>query len=556
MKTQVVAVVGALLGATSTAVWGQGDTAQCDIKTSHFAVTRAVLYIQNASAEQDSVKRKQALDGAHRSLVEAIRGGGDIDPSIWYFLGIYYAMEGDGFGADSAFDKVEAALPGCKSDIEGYRQNVWARVVNVGIEGLREGNSDKAKIHFRLGNELYLGDPTASFYLGTVYATEDNADSALHYYKQSGQISRGDTANAEIHEKSVQNVARIYQVLEQHDSAAAWFREYRKIRPDDPEGLTGHASSLLATGDTTGAVALYDSILARADGMDPLDLFRVGVALFRTNRADRAAAAFEAGLKRNPHYRNGLFNLTNAYFQMAQSAQEAANRYTEQAQNAQRRNNRDSVRVYSDMAKSAQDSLRAYARRMVQGGRRLWDVDPQNGQVIRLVAAGYQLLARDDSTDLWLKRANELTWEVEVQTARPTSGGYEVQGTIRASEPPALQATRDSLTRDSTRLENIKQSLQTGRDATTGTAIPANQRSLLQQRQTTLTRRVNELRTRLERLNVPVKVPAITFEFLDDEGKVVATETIAAQDIEPNGVKEFQLTPTVQGIVAWRYRVS
>lgn len=523
---QVVAVVGALLGATSTAVWGQGDTALCDIKTSHFAVTRAVLYIQNASAELDSVKRQQALDGAHRSLVEAIRGGGDIDPSIWYFLGIYYAMEGDGFGADSAFDKVEAALPGCKSDIEQYRQNVWARVANVGIEALREGNNDKAKTHFRLGNELYMGDPTASFYLGTVFATEDNADSALHYYKQSGQISRGDTANAEIHEKSVQNVARIYQVLEQHDSAAVWFREYRKIRPEDPEGLTGHASSLLAAGDTAGAVALYDSILGQADGMDPLDLFRIGVALFRTDRADRAAQAFEAGLKRNPHYRNGLFNLTNAYFQLAQAAQE----------------------------RNQQQAVREYARKMLDAGRRLIGVDPRNGPVIRLMAAGYQLLARDDSTSLWLKRANDLTWEVEVLVAREAASGYEVQGTISAIPPHALQAVRDSLVRDSTRLENTKQSLQTGRDPTTGTAIPANQRSLLQQRQTTLTRRVNELRARLQRLRTPVKVPAITFEFLDAEGKVVATETIPAQDIEPNGTRQFQLTPTGEGIVAWRYQ--
>ena len=47
----------------------------CDLKTSHFAVSRAVLYIQNASSAQDSAKKQQALDGAHRSLIEALEQG-------------------------------------------------------------------------------------------------------------------------------------------------------------------------------------------------------------------------------------------------------------------------------------------------------------------------------------------------------------------------------------------------------------------------------------------------------------------------------------------------
>lgn len=529
MRTRVIlAVVGTLLGGLSTAAWAQGDTALCDIKTSHNAVTRAVLYIQNASNEPDSVKRMQALDGAHRSLTEAITTAGEVDPNIWYFLGIYYAMKGDGFGADSAFDKVERVLPGCTNDIAQYRQNVWAQVVNKGIEGLREDDYEKARTYFRLGNELYLGDPTAAFYLGTVFATEDNADSALHYYKVAAQIAQGDTANAEIREKSVQNVARIYQVLEEHDSAAVWFRDYRTIRPDDPEGLTGHASSLLASGDTAAAVALYDSILVQADGMEPLELFRVGVALFRTNRADRAAAAFEAGLKRNPYYRNGLFNLTNAYFQLAQSAQEG----------------------------NQQAAAREHARKMVDTGRRLLGVDPRNGQVIRLMAAAYQLLARDDSTGIWLKRANDLTWEVEVQLAREAAGGYEVQGTIKPIVPTRIHALRDSIARDSTRLEQVQQIIQTGTDPQTGRAIPASQKTQLTRREATLTRRLAGLRRELETLQAPVNIPAITFEFLNSRGEVVATESVAAQSVAPNTPKEFQITATGEGIVAWRYKAG
>ncbi len=461
-KQATLAAVGALvLGLVPTA-WGQGEAGQCDIKTTHFAVTRAVLYIQNATGTEDTLKRREALEGARRSLTEAIQGGLAGDPSAWYFMGIYYALTGDGEGADSAFDKTEAAMPSCKEDISQYRQIVWARVANQGIEGMRNNDYERAKERFRLANELYQGDPTASFYLGTIFATEDNADSALHYYKLAARIGAGDTAHAEIHEKSVQNVARIYEVLEQWDSAATWFAEYRKVRPDDPEGLTGHARSLLAAGDTTDAIQLYDSILAQADMIDPLDLFRVGVSLFRTDNAGLAAKAFELGLQRNPYYRNGLFNLVNAYFQLAQDAQ----------------------------GKQLPDSVRVYAFRMLPAAHRLRGVDPQNQQVVRLIAAAHQLLGNDDSTDVWLRRANQMTFQVEVQVGREAAGGYEVVGTI------------------------------------------------------------SNLRSQA------TNVPAIIFEFLNSEGQVVASETISAQTIEPNGIKQFQLTPSGEGIVAWRYKTG
>lgn len=462
MSESLTAAV-ALLWWIAPLAWAQGEAGQCDIKTTHFAVTRAVLYIQNATGTEDTLKRREALEGARRSLTEALQQPAMAnEPSVWYFMGIYYALSGDGEGADSAFDKTEAAMPGCKEDISQYRQLVWARVANQGIEGMRNNDYERAKNRFRLANELYSGDPTASFYLATIFATEDNADSALHYYKLAARVAAGDTAQKEIHEKSVQNVARIYEVLEQWDSAATWFAEYRKIRPDDPEGLTGHARSLLAAGDTAAAVRLYQDVLAQAENMDPMDLFRVGVSLFRTDNAGLAAEAFEAGLKRNPYYRNGLFNLANSYFQLAQDAQ----------------------------GKQLADSVRIYASKMLPVAHKLREVDPQNQQVVRLIAAAHQLLGREDSTDIWLRRANQMTYQIEVQVGRESSGGYELVGTI------------------------------------------SNLRS--------------------QATNVPV----ITFEFLNAQGQVVATETISAQTIEPNGVKRFQLTPSGEGIVAWRYKIG
>ncbi len=487
---------------------------QCDLKTSHFAVSRAVLYIQNASTAQDTTKRQQALDGAHRSLIEALEQGQEQNPAVWYFLGAYYAMEADAAGADTAFDRVEALMPTCEKDVEQYRYMAWAGATNQGIDAMRENNYDKAREYFGLANRVYNKKPTALFYLGTLFATEDNADSALHYFKASARAAEGDTAETEIHEKSTQNVARIYQVLEKWDSAQVYYRAYLELRPDDLEGQTSLANAYMASGDTASAVNIYDALLAKADGMDPLDVFRIGVSLFRADHADRAAAAFEAGLKRSPYYRNGLFNLTNAYFSLAQATQNP-------------------------------DSVKYWAGKMLPVTQRLVQIDPLNRGVLRLLAAAHQFVGNGDSTDVVLKKVNEMKFEVDVQVSRATSTGYEVQGTITALKPPAAQTLQDSITRDSTQLETLKH-----------TTVPAAQRAQLQRRQATLQARMDRLHGALLKVSGLVNVPAISFEFLGADGNVVASETVAAQAIEPNGVKQFQLTPTAPGIVAWRYKAG
>jgi len=512
-------LVGAATGASAQQK-GKGAPPQqpvneCDLKTSHFAISRAVLYIQNATSSQDSTKRQQSLEGAHRSLTEALEQGQAQNPAAWYFLGVYYAYEGDAAGADSAFDKVESMMPSCEKDVDQYRYMAWAGATNQGIDAMRQNNYDKAKAAFALANQVYTKKPTALFYLATLFATEDNADSALHYFKIAAHAAEGDTSENEVHEKSTQNVARIYQVLEKWDSAQTYFKAYLALHPADSlESMRNLADCYSSSGDTVSALKIDYQLLAAADAMDPQDVFRLGVALFRLDRADSASAAFDKGLKRNPYYRNGLFNLTNAYFSLAQATQKA-------------------------------DSIRFWAQRMLPVAQRLAQVDPLNRGVLRLVAAAHQFVGNGDSTDAVLKRVNQMTFEVDVQTARATNGGYEVQGTVAALKAPAAQAIQDTITRDSTRLETLKQ-----------TRVPAAQRAQAQANQTRLQNGINRLRSKLQGMNGPVNVPAIGFQFLDKDGNVVATETVPTQSIPQSQSKQFQLTATGQGIAAWRYQAS
>ena len=58
------------------------------------------------------------------------------------------------------------------------------------------------------------------------------------------------------------------------------------------------------------------------------------------------------------------------------------------------------------------------------------------------------------------------------------------------------------------------------------------------------------------RTSEAVTVPALTFEFLDESGKVVQTLTVDQQTLDPDGVVPFALNPVGEGIAAWRYKVG
>jgi tetratricopeptide (TPR) repeat protein len=550
-----VLLLGGVAAPASAQDKGAQQTApECDLKTSHFAVSRAVLYIQNALSSQDTTKKQQSLEGAHRSLLEALDQGQAQNPAVWHYLGIYHALKldnditavdqadsvadstkadslrqvlvGDVDAADSSFDKVETMMPGCQKEDDQFRYMAWAKVANQGIAAMRKSDYDQAKKYFATANKVYAKDPTTYFYTGTLFASDNNADSAVAYFKQAAQIADGDTSYTEIHEKSVENVAQIYKVLEQWDSAATWFRTYQQVKPADRGALVDLESVYLsaaqaakdagdsakAKGYIAQAVPLHDSIMSNADSLTPSNLFTMGVNEFKGDLPGQAAQAFQAGLKQDPYYRNGLFNLTNAYFQQAQEKP---------------------------------DSAKFYATKMLPSAQRLRAVDPMNRQVLRLIAAAFQVLGQNDSTDAVLKDVSKMTFEVDVQGGRITNGGYEVQGTVMALTPPEVQAIQDTIRNDSTQIEVLKQ-----------TKVPAAQREQLLRKQRRLEATVTRLQAKLQKANGPVSVPAITFEFLDKTGNVVTTQNVAAQTINPGASSQFDLTATGDGIVAWRYKAG
>ena len=372
----------------------------CELDMGHFLVKNATTYMQAATEEVDPGKREQLMTDAYRNLAEAISTDQAENPSVWYFLGRYYVMANDGVGADSAFAHVEQTVPECQEDITYYRQSTWVKAVNRGIDSLREGAYEGAKWEFRNAAGAWDGSNVPFFYMASVFGDEGEMDSALYYFKKVTDIGIADTSHLDNYETAVENVAVLYQMLEEWDSTVVWYRKVRELDPGNTDALFGIAEAYTFMGDNENAIMIYDSVLANPAAMSDLDLFNAGVKLFNVDDFDRAVRAFEAGLAKNPNHRDALYNVANTYLAIA-----------------------------NDQSRPQADRDEAL-RNMDRVTHKLLEIDPQNRLVYRILAAAHTMQGMDDSTAVVMDAIDALDFEVTVDLSRPESGSYLLAGRV------------------------------------------------------------------------------------------------------------------------------
>ncbi len=457
----VVAGVAASLLLSAAPAAAQWRSPECDLKgAGHFLVNSGVVYLQGASDERDPAKRDRLLADAQRNLLEAIDRGEDDNPAVWYYLGRYYVLDSDALGADSAFDRAEEMQPECVEDIGLHRRIMWVPLINSAIDSLQAGAFEGAKPALYGANAIFDEDIIGFYYLGRIYGSEGEMDSAVVYFKKVAAMGTEDMEREENYNIAVFNLGLIYGILEEWDSSAVWYERYREIDPDDIEALVGLAQAYGNIGDER-APALYDSVLAQAEGMEAMELFKTGESLFMSENYRLSARAFELGLEKNRYYRPALYNLTNSYLAICQDTTQS------------------------------EEAVHEAAGYMEAAARRLVEVDPQSYDAASLLAASYQLQHKDDSTLAVLERMEVQTWTVELDLQQQIPGGFSVQG----------------------RIMNLKE------DEETETA-------------------------------------PLTFEFIDGEGNVLATETVEGRTLSPSEETEFETVAEGEGIIAVRYHVS
>jgi tetratricopeptide (TPR) repeat protein len=422
-------------GVAQSRVWAGP---KCDISPGHFLVNSGRLYLKTATETRFDDQREKELRDANRVLMQALTTGNqEKNPAAWYFLGRYYILREDPTGADSAFSRAEQLKPECKEDIAFWRRMLWVPMLNAGVAAWQANNVDSAVAAFRRANALNQTEPQGFKYLASLMFNAGQQDSAIHYFRRTADIAATDPKFAQDRKDALFNMARIQHSMQRWPEAEATYREYLTLYPNDAEVLASLGSVQLQRGQRDSALVIYRRIIARGDSVGSIPLFRAGVEIYQSAppepdtaaaattcrseaRANRlppartrvrcdsvsaamvrehaalakgtyqlAAQAFETGLKMNPHYRDGLFNLVNTYLTLNDST-----------------------------------AMLATAQRLVA-------VDPLNRMSLRLLAFSHQRLGRVDSTLHYLRQADSLlVADVTVSVFEPDDQGAELKGLV------------------------------------------------------------------------------------------------------------------------------
>lgn len=471
---------------------------KCDLKPGHHLVNSGVLYLTHATDTRFEDQRQKDLRDANRVLTQAITANGqDKNPAAWYYLGRYYILQQDMTGADTAFSRALALKPDCQEDVDGWRRVMWVPMLNAGIAAWQANNTDSAIKAFRAANAINQVDPQGFKYMASLMYQAGQQDSAIIYFRRTAEIASKDPKYAQDRKDALYNLGRIQHSMQRYPDAEATYREYLTIYPNDAEILASLGSVFMQTGKRDSAFSIYRQIIARADSVGALPLFRAGVEIFQgaPPEPDTAAAAttcrtearavrpaltvarirvrcdsvktrmmvdhnnvardayrlssqaFEAGVRLNPFYRDALFNLVNTYL------------------------------VLNDSAK------------MLPVAQKLVTVDPMNRQSLRLLAFSHQRMGNVDSTLAYLRMADStLVADVSITQFEPDSAGVQLKGVVQNLRPAATPPLQ------------------------------------------------------------------LEFQFLNTKGDVVVTQTVDIATIAPQQNQAFEVRATGPGIAAWRYR--
>jgi tetratricopeptide (TPR) repeat protein len=468
---------------------------KCELRPGHYLVNSAVLYLKSAVETKFPDQKDKDLRDVSRVLGQALGSGGQLkNPAAWYYLGRYFVEIKDAAGADSAFAKAAALAPACAQDINLWRRQLWAPVMNAGIAAWQGGNTDSAIASFRRANQIYTGEPAGFAYLGALFGNTNQPDSAAKYLALAVAAAQ-DPKYAKDKKDAMFNLARVYHGAQRWDAAAQAYKDYLAAYPDDVQATAGLASVYVATGKRDEAIALYAQMLQHADLADASDLFRAGQRILNgltppdtaaqggqcraeARSANRALTLRQIAARCDSTTRKAMRSFETSVqgqYRMAEQVYEAGL--------AKNPYDREALFTLAGVGVLTGDTARART-----AADRLFAVDPLNPGTLRMVAQVWQLRGKSDSTLRYLQLADSIPVEVTVGTFSSDERGATLGGTLTNARPKSNPAL------------------------------------------------------------------TLTFEFLSAKGDVVATETLNVAPIPSEENQAFELKPKGAGIVAWRYR--
>ena len=230
--------------------------------------------------------------------------------------------------ADSAFDVVEQAMPQCESETEQYRRVPYVPLVNQAVNLYNAKQVDSAVAIANRALMIYPKSPVAYNVIGNAMQGKEDIPGAVDAFKKMLAAIGTDTAYADEKKQVMMNIPQLLAAAaetaegakksEYAKQAAEAYEAYLKDYPGDAGAQSGLARVQLMAGDSASANKIYTDMLSAPDRYNDMQLLEAGVNAARANKSKEAAQLFEAGLKKNPYYRDGLFNLAVTYLQTSQ----------------------------------------------------------------------------------------------------------------------------------------------------------------------------------------------------------------------------------------------
>ena len=245
---------------------------------------------------------------------------------------IGYTMDPDGqidmlATADSLLDLAESEMPACKEETEAWRRNPYSTLVNDAVNAYNAQQVDSAEVLVRRSLMIYDNYPVAYFgynILGNIQQSKDDMPGAIASFRKVAELMKGDTT-VDVNERKTATILVAQLMIDEGEKVegaaktakmnevVAYLREYLQEFPDDMKAQSAIATAQLKSGDVAAARQLFDEMLANPDKYTDLNLLEAGVGAARAEQNAMAAQLFEAGLKKNPYSRDGLFNLATVY---------------------------------------------------------------------------------------------------------------------------------------------------------------------------------------------------------------------------------------------------
>jgi len=225
--------------------------------------------------------------------------------------------------ADSAFDVVEKAMPQCESETEQYRRVPYVGLVNQAVNLYNAKQVDSAVAIAERALVIYPKSPVAWNVIGNARQGKEDIPGAVDAFQKMLVAIGTDTAYADEKKQVMLNIGQLLAAsadqaegakkTEIAKQAAEAYQAYLKEYPGDAGAQAGLARVQLLAGDSASANKLFTDMLASPDKFTDMQLLEAGVNAARAGKSKEAGQLFEAGLKKNPYYRDGLFNLAVTY---------------------------------------------------------------------------------------------------------------------------------------------------------------------------------------------------------------------------------------------------